>query len=147
MKVTVTGITAARDHLNKTLTLGPTVQRILVAATAERLRYETRKRAPVKTGKLRDAGQVVISGDDISYTNPTPHAPFCEFGTGRRGSASWRDFYGRSRLEHYIRTPFAPEFSPTWPGMKAMPFIRPAVVVAMDALRQTTHEIVMDELK
>ena len=147
MKVTVTGIEKAKAKLKKALTLEPTIKRVLIAKTAERLRREAYRRTPVATGRLRSAGKVTVHGDEISYVNPTPYTWYNELGTGRAGKSTWEDFFGRSRLEDYYRLPFTPKFADYWPGMKATPFIRPAIVTAMDALVGTLRKIVKEEME
>ena len=146
MKIGIKGIEKAKATLKKALTLSPALERTLTAAAAERLRHEAYIRTPVDTGALRAAGAVSVFGGEIDYINPTPYAYFVELGTGIRGSASWEDFYGRSRLDKYWPT-FKPKFSKTWPGMEAQPFIRPAIVVTMDALSEQLRTLVHEELK
>jgi hypothetical protein len=146
LKITIKGIFQARKQLKKTLTLGPILERTLTAVTAERLRTEAYKRTPVDTGALRAAGTVSVFGGEIDYINPRPYAWYVEFGTGIRGSASWEDFYGRSRIERYWPQP-NPEFSATWPGMVAKPYVRPSVVIVMDALFGELQTLVHEELK
>ncbi len=72
---------------------------------------------PVDTGELRGSAsnEVVDSGSVVTGTvaYESDHAAFVEFGTGIRGAAS----------------PGAGPYSydPTWPGMDAQPFLRPAL--------------------
>jgi hypothetical protein len=146
MKVTVKGIPRAKEQLKKALGLDFTIRKTLTAVTAERIRTEAYSRTPVCTGALRASGKVVVHGDDISYVNPRPYAPFVEYGTGQRGAATWEDFYGRSRLEKYLRAP-TPAFRSDWPGMPAQPYARPAIVATMDALVDTLRNITQEELK
>lgn len=146
MKIAIEGIEKARAMLKKTLTLGPTLERTLTAIAAERLRHEVYIRTPVRTGALRAAGKVSVSGENIHYINPRYYAWYVELGTGIRGSATWEDFYGRSRLEKYWPPP-TPEFSKTWPGMEAQPFVRPAVVIALDSLANDLRALAHEELK
>lgn len=70
----------------------------------------------VDTGELRDSGHTVVTNSGKSAAAAvvfdSPHAVFVEFGTGIRGAAS----------------PGAGPYpySPTWPGMPAQPYLRPA---------------------
>jgi hypothetical protein len=147
MRITFRGIPQAKRQLEKLLTLDTILQRVLTAATAERLRLEAFSRTPVRTGTLRDAGAVAVHGEAISYRNPTPYAPFVEWGTGERGARSWKDFFGSPRYyEDYVRDAYAPTFKAGWPGMKARPFARPAVVSAMDALASTLRNTAQIEI-
>lgn len=87
--------------------------------------------APVETGELRDSIHTqtvelvgaVVRGTVIASA---PHAGYVEYGTGIRGAAS----------------PGAGPYpySPTWPGMMAQPFMRPALDIArpniLDAFRK-----------
>ena len=146
MKIAIEGLEKARAMLKKTLTLSPALEKSLTAITGERLRVETFRRTPVRSGALRASGQVSVSGENIHYINPRDYSWYVELGTGIRGSATWEDFYGRSRLEKYWPQP-TPEFSKTWPGMEAQPYIRPAIVVAMGALVNNLRALAHEELK
>jgi hypothetical protein len=146
LKIAVDGISKAKATLTKTLTLGPILERTLTAVTAERLRTEAYKRTPVRTGALRASGKVSTYAGEIDYINPRHYAWYVELGTGIRGAATWEDFYGRSRLDKYWPT-FTPAFSETWPGMSAKPYVRPSVVISMDALFGELQTLVHEELK
>jgi hypothetical protein len=86
---------------------------------------------PVRTGALRESGQVVPPewvGHTVSaaveYT--APWAAYNEFGTGRRGAAS----------------PGAGPFSydENWGGMKATPFMRPGLDAAKPAVLEAFRD-------
>jgi HK97 gp10 family phage protein len=67
---------------------------------------------PVRTGQLKDSGHVETNGPTAAVVFDSPHAAFVEFGTGIRGAAS----PGAGDVE----------YSSTWPGMAAQPYLRPA---------------------
>ena len=147
MKVTIQGIPKAKALLNKTLTIGPALDKVITSLVAERLRIETYSRTPVRTGALRAAAGVSVLRASIAYTNPKPYAPFVEWGTGERGKRTCKDFPGRERYEIYVLRPYTPTFTPGWPGMKAQPYARPAIVATMDPLAASLQRIVEEELK
>ena len=78
---------------------------------------EARAICPVDTGELRSTigASVVWAGYQItgSVQATAKHAAYVEFGTGQRGAAS----------------PGAGPYpySPSWPGMPAQPYMRPAI--------------------
>ena len=72
----------------------------------------------VRTGELKASGHIVEATDKGgmatgSVVYDANHAGYVEFGTGIRGSSS----AGASGKVSY---------SPTWPGMPAQPYLRPA---------------------
>lgn len=75
---------------------------------------------PVDTGALRESGQVTVRETDSSciadVTFTAGHAAYVEFGTGIRGSES-------SGAGPY-------PYDPSWPGMPAQPYLRPALDTA-----------------
>lgn len=78
---------------------------------------------PVDTGELRDSLRVEAITDDGSrltgaVSANTGYAAYVEFGTGQRGAASAGAGPG--------------PYSPTWPGMPAQPYLRPALDQARD---------------
>ena len=80
--------------------------------------------APLRTGRLRDSIFTKIDERLISirgYVAPNvPYAAYVEFGTGIRGEMSAGAGGG--------------PYSPTWPGMAAQPYMRPALDEAKDAM-------------
>jgi len=80
--------------------------------------------APVDTGRLRDSIFTKIDEFPTSirgYVAPnTPYAGYVEFGTGIRGATSLGAGSG--------------PYSPTWPGMAAQPYMRPALDEARGAM-------------
>lgn len=72
---------------------------------------------PVDTGELRDSGHVEVRETERSAVADVifdaPHASFVEYGTGIRGA------------ESAGAGPYP--YSPTWPGMPAQPYLRPAI--------------------
>ena len=91
---------------------------------------EAQRLCPVRTGALRDS----IHAEDTQETGKTvvgnvvadaPYAAYVEFGTGIRGASS----------EGAGKGPY----SPTWPGMEAQPFLRPALDATREAVRETFH--------
>ena len=107
----------AGDFARLEAALVPRITAAVDAATAHVLQI-AEQRVPVDTGELASSGGTesewkgrAVTGE-VSFT--ADHAAFCEFGTGIRGSES----------------PGAGEgitYSPTWPGMPAQPFLRPAI--------------------
>jgi hypothetical protein len=81
---------------------------------------EAQRIVPVDTGELRDSGQVTMRQTEASVVGDIEflagHAAYVEYGTGIRGAAS----------------PGAGPYpySPTWPGMRAQPYLRPALEIA-----------------
>lgn len=87
---------------------------------------EAKALVPVRTGELRDSigfQTEEADGKIIGTVSATsPHAGYVEYGTGQRGAAS----PGRG--------PYP--YSATWKGMPAQPFMRPAVDMARDAVKE-----------
>jgi HK97 gp10 family phage protein len=83
---------------------------------AERVLATAQVLVPVDTGALRESGHVEVSesGKTVyaAVVFDSPHSVFVEFGTGIRGAASPGAGPG--------------PYSPTWPGMPAQPYLRPA---------------------
>jgi HK97 gp10 family phage protein len=83
---------------------------------ANRVFETSQELVAVDTGELKESGAVEVTqvGKQVfaSVTYGTDHAVYVEFGTGIRGAAS----------------PGAGDgpYSPTWPGMPAQPYLRPA---------------------
>lgn len=92
-------------------------------ATAEVL-TEALAIVPRDTGELASSGQTEVAweGQQVtgSVTFTAPHAAYVEFGTGIRGAAS----PGAGPVD----------YSPTWPGMPAQPYLRPALDTAKPAI-------------
>lgn len=96
----------------------------VMAATEEAaalVLVEAQAIVPVDTGALRDSGkvgeaQVVNSRAMAGVSFTAPYAAYVEYGTGIRGSQS----PGTG--------PYP--YSPTWPGMAAQPYLRPALDTA-----------------
>ena len=91
--------------------------RASVEAACKLMEDEAKRLCPVDTGRLQDSiattiddsGKTIIGrvGTDVEY------AVFVEYGTGLRGAASAGAGEG--------------PYSPTWPGMPAQPYLRPAL--------------------
>lgn len=101
--------------------------RASVEAAAQLIVQEAQAICPVDTGALRDS----ISAEDPVDTDTTsvakitagaPYAGYVEYGTGIRGS------------ESPGAGPYP--YSPTWKGMAAHPFMRPALDTTRDAVRE-----------
>lgn len=83
----------------------------------------------VLSGELRASGRLIEAqdaGDDkvtakINYTSE--HAIYNEYGTGRRGAAS------RGAGEGIT-------YNPNWPGMEAIPFLRPALDMSWTRIKE-----------
>ena len=91
---------------------------------------EARVLVPVDTGELRSTigASVVWAGYQITgFVQATAkHAAFVEFGTGQRGAAS-------AGAGPY-------PYSPTWKGMPAQPFMRPAIDQSHEAIVQAFRD-------
>lgn len=86
---------------------------------------EARAIVPVDTGELQSSigtGPVELVGSTVSGTVEATagHAAYVEFGTGQRGAASAGAGAG--------------PYSPSWPGMPAQPYMRPALDTARPAI-------------
>lgn len=85
---------------------------------------EAQALCPVDTGALRDSGRVEVTQTDrtaiANVVFDEPYAAYVEFGTGIRGAAS-------AGAGPY---PYDPE----WPGMRAQPFLRPALDNSRDEM-------------
>lgn len=92
---------------------------------------------PVDTGELRDSGSVVVEEQDrrvvAHVVFSAGHAGYVEFGTGLAGSSS----AGAG--------PYS--YSPTWPGMAAQPYLRPALDIAREAGLSLFRSQVSAEMK
>lgn len=99
-----------------------------VQQSVEMVVEEAKAICPVDTGELRDSisGKVEETGKSAVGTivAAAPHAGYVEYGTGVRGANS-------PGVE-----PGPYPYDPSWPGMVARPFMRPA----LDATRQTIKE-------
>ncbi len=87
---------------------------------------------PVDTGELQASGSmtVTLQGQQVIGTVQfdADHAAYVELGTGIRGAASPGAMPGIT-------------YSPTWPGMPAQPYLRPA----LDQSKQATSGDFRDE--
>ena len=85
---------------------------------------EARAIVPVDTGELQASIGTVTTWEGQRVTGSVqakaPHAGYVEFGTGIRGAASTG------------AGPFP--YSPTWPGMPAKPYLRPAIDMSHGAI-------------
>jgi HK97 gp10 family phage protein len=88
-----------------------------VRQAGEMIQHAAKRICPVDTGSLRDS--IFIEVQQLEKTAraivaPTMHyAGYVEFGTGIRGASSPGAGQG--------------PYSPTWPGMPAQPYMRPAL--------------------
>lgn len=99
-----------------------------VIRSQEILLQEAVALVPVDTGELQASIRTVPPTDDGEMVTgqveaTADHAGYVEFGTGVRGSAS----AGADHRHTY---------DPTWPGMPAQPFLRPALDVARARILQ-----------
>lgn len=92
----------------------------------------------VDTGELKASGHKEDIVDDGAVITgavcyDADHAPYVEFGTGRRGESTDQTFP--------LEEPREWSFSPTWPGMVSQPYLRPALDTSrgqiMDLMRGT----------
>lgn len=91
----------------------------------------------VDKGDLKASGKVVIEVKDKQVIGhviyDSEHAGYNEFGTGQRGAAS-------AGAGPY-------NYSATWPGMAASPFLRPALDTAREAGKELFRSQVAAEFK
>lgn len=111
--------------------------RAAVEASAKYVLQEAQAIVPVDTGELRESGTTAIVEQDKrivgSVVFTADHAGYVEFGTGQRGAAS----PGRG--------PYP--YSPTWHGMPARPYLRPALDSARDVIRELFKSQIAAEMK
>ena len=109
-----------------------------VAAAQGLIVQEAQALCPVRTGALRDS-IAASEPDDTGRTvvgtivASAPYAGYVEYGTGRRGS------------ESADRGPY--NYTMSWPGMTAQPFLRPALDSARDVVREAFAAALSVELK
>ena len=87
--------------------------------------FEAQALVPVDTGELQSSigtGPVELVGSVVRGTVEAnaPYAAYVEYGTGQRGEASAGAGPG--------------PYSPSWPGMPAQPYMRPALDTARPAI-------------
>ncbi len=110
-----------------------------VSRGAQIIEEEAKANAPVLTGELRDSihAQAAEQDKDLSgsgnartavVTVDAEHGPYVEYGTGERGMESPGAGQG--------------PYSPTWKGMPAQPYLRPA----LDTRRQDVLEAIGAEV-
>lgn len=94
------------------------------------VKQEAEAIVPIDTGELilsivadpiTDDGERVVA----TVSAPAPHSAFVEFGTGMRGASS----AGAGPYDYDL----------DWPGMVAIPFMRPALDLARDRIREQFH--------
>ncbi len=97
-----------------------------VRASVKVIEEAAKAKAPVDTGALQ--ASITSSVDDsgktvIGTVGPhVPYAAYVEFGTGIRGAASPGAGAG--------------PYSPSWPGMPAQPYLRPAIDENREAVKE-----------
>lgn len=101
----------------------------LIGETAVRMAVDG---APNVTSRLAGSIASLTGRDGSTYwvqigTN-VEYAPYVEFGTGQRGSATYVDRNGESHTADVV-------FRDDWKGMAPHPYIRPAVYDKMDVYR------------
>ena len=96
-----------------------------VQQAGEMIQQAARRLCPVATGALRDS--IFVEVQQLEKTarasvGPTMHySGYVEFGTGIRGASSPGAGQG--------------PYSPTWPGMPAQPYMRPALDEQKDNIK------------
>lgn len=99
---------------------------------ADRVFETSQELVPVDTGELKASGhvEVVQAGKQVfaSITYDAEHAVYVEYGTGIRGAASAGAGEG--------------PYNPTWPGMAAQPYLRPA----FDAHRGEAEGVIAEKV-
>jgi HK97 gp10 family phage protein len=103
-----------------------------VTAVAQRVLDAAQAIVPVRTGDLRDSGHLEVNRTrgqaSAAVVFDSDHAVYVEFGTGQRGAASAGAGPG--------------PYSPTWPGMPAQPYLRPA----FDEQRTSAESVTRDSI-
>lgn len=88
--------------------------------------------APNVTSRLAGSISSLTGRDGSTYWaqigSNVEYAPYVEFGTGQKGSATYVDRNGESHTTDVV-------FRPDWKGMRPQPYIRPAVYDNMDIYR------------
>jgi len=106
--------------------------RAAVEASGKAVLEEAKRIVPVDTGELRDSGYTTVRETDKTIVADVGfsanHAAYVEYGTGRAGAASAGAGAG--------------PYSPTWPGMPAQPYLRPA----LDTTRETIRELFASQI-
>lgn len=107
---TPSGATAAADKIKARA-------KVAVENSCKFIYDESQNLVHVDSGDLKDSGEIIIDEYDSGITGHvvyhSDHAVYNEFGTGRRGA------------ESEGAGPYA--YNPNWPGMTAIPFLRPAL--------------------
>lgn len=100
--------------------------RASVEASAEYVLDQAQQLVPVDTGELKGSGQTRIVDTDKSVVGhvdfTADHAGFVEYGTGLRGA------------EGPSPGPYA--YNTNWPGMEAQPYLRPALDLAREVIKE-----------
>ncbi len=100
--------------------------RAAVQAATQLVLEEAQSIVPVDTGELRDSGRMDVRDGDktvigtVEFT--ADHSAYVEWGTGIAGASSAGAGKG--------------PYSPTWPGMVAQPYLRPALDTARSAIKE-----------
>jgi len=108
----------------------------VVRTTAVAVRDEARSRAPVKTGKLRQSIDITMDGPLTASVGPSvPYGSYQEFGTATRGEFPGPMYEIRpvraSKLAFKIDGEWVFTTLVKHPGIKARPYMRPAVKAAL----------------
>ena len=97
-----------------------------------------RQKAPRDTGALASSIGYEVVGDRLTIEVKVPYGMYQEFGTGSRGEFSGSSYEIRPKNAKYLkfqaggRTIYTKKV--THPGVKAQPFLRPAVTESMGPL-------------
>ena len=109
----------------------------LITETAAKVQSYAAAGAPVDTGKLAASIQITWVDRLVAEIGPTvPYGAYQEFGTGTRGEFPGQMITIRPKAKPYLvfqvngKTVYAREVR--HPGVRAQPFMRPAVVQALD---------------
>lgn len=104
--------------------------RASVEASGKLVEQEAKLICPVETGALRESIHTTVQEQGVTVvatvSSDLEYAPYVEFGTGARGSASSGAGPGPYRGD--------------WPGQPAQPFLRPAIDTAREAIRDIFKE-------
>jgi HK97 gp10 family phage protein len=133
----VDGNQKARDFMNNILpNIGEAVTGSLADA-AQIMLASAVAAAPVYTGRLRGSLTAVSSGSEAVVGTNTEYAPFVEFGTGQRGTASGAAEYP---------LPEGVGYSPDRKGTEAQPFLRPALYDNIPLIQENLRKFIEESL-
>ena len=88
--------------------------------------------APVDTGWLKSRQSIHLIDDLAIFINYAKYARFVGQGTGQAGAASYKA---------YLPGETAPTYASYWPGMAAIPFMRPPIAEALNEFDRRIEDL------